>query len=64
MLRVTGSNTTEEHAGGTWWYKTDETEDEDSWRAGAGEFWWNVCKAVDAVDAVDAVTGRNIDEIE
>ena len=53
MLRVTGSNTTEEHAGGTWWYKTDETEGEDSWRAGAGEFWWNVCKAVDA-DDVDA----------
>ena len=61
MLRVTGSNTTEEHAGGTWWYKTDETEGEDSWQAGAGEFWWNVCKAV---DAVDETTGQNIDVVE
>ena len=61
MLRVAGSNTKEELAGGTWWYETDETEGEDSWRAGTGEFWINVCKAE---DAADEMTGWNVDEDE
>ena len=61
MLRATGSNTKEELAGGTLGYATDETEGEDSSRAGTGEFWINVCKAE---DAAHEMTGWNVDEIE